>query len=218
MTIIEDKIPEIVLQKFVSVEVNPLDAQLSNCKYLKKLTNIFFGNSSPQGDEKNILFYGLTKKIVGLWKCNYESRYNDNDRKKILDCHNADEVISDKYCQYMLGNWQFQERRYLDSKTPSILRKLECNTTFPYKTLAGLKTGTYKLSDNTGNTIELEIRFKVGSRRQNLEELLLLHVALKQERNNCNHASGEKKRLPLEIVSRAIGEYVERFRDLLDRK
>lgn len=64
----------------------------------------------------------------------------------------------------------------------------------------------------------IDVKIMVSSKRQLLEELLLLHAALKQERNNSNHASELGKRLPLEIVSKAIQEYIEKFRYLRGKR
>ena len=80
-----------------------------------------------------------------------------------------------------------------------------------------MKANTYELRDERDETLTvmIDVKFKVSLKRQSLEELLRLHSALKQERNHSNHASEQKKRLSLEIISQAIHEYVEKFRQLM---
>ena len=50
-----------------------------------------------------------------------------------------------------------------------------------------------------------------------MEQLFLLHDALKKERNCCNHASEKGVRLPQKVVSMAIEIYVDKARDIIRR-
>ena len=49
---------------------------------------------------------------------------------------------------------------------------------------------------------------------QKLEDLFELHIALKKERNCCNHASEKGTRLSADVVRTALQEYIRLAREL----
>lgn len=63
--------------------------------------------------------------------------------------------------------------------------------------------------------ITLKVEDKFEDRMQELDELFLLHDALKKERNCINHASTKGVRLSNKIVKRAIEIYVKRAKEIL---
>ena len=76
---------------------------------------------------------------------------------------------------------------------------------------------TYKTKnkqDLTGFRIALHSNLETNEHKTKLEELFLLHKALKQERNCNNHASETTKRLPKPVVERAIKLYIKKFREI----
>jgi len=220
LTVIEDKMPEVVLEKFIQIDVNRETDRWNKKEYLKKLSKAFWKSNYNIGNEKNILFYGLTKEIGKLWIRDDGSKYDDIVCERMMSKYNTGEQIADEYCSYMLGAWQLNED-VSALMSSDILNHLESDIKKqPYKTLAALKADTYELKckDEEMSTIMIDVKIMVSSKRQLLEELLLLHAALKQERNNSNHASELGKRLPLEIVSKAIQEYIEKFRYLRGKR
>ena len=62
--------------------------------------------------------------------------------------------------------------------------------------------------------INLHNRLNTNAAKHKLEELFLLHQALKIERNHNNHASQKGIRLPKPVVERAIKLYVKKFREI----
>lgn len=56
---------------------------------------------------------------------------------------------------------------------------------------------------------------KSPEQKQSLENTLLLHSALKKERNCSNHASEKGIHLPAEVVKHAIEIYVKRVENVL---
>ncbi len=219
LTIIEDKMPEIILKRFVPISVNSERScqTVEEKKRLRKRLSKILNYGSFYSSEKNILFYGLTKRIEELWERDDETRYSDEVRMRLEKEYSAGKAIADDYCSYMLGVWKLKKNAVL-LQLSGILSNLENKTRKePYKTLAALKANTYELRDERDETLTvmIDVKFKVSLKRQSLEELLRLHSALKQERNHSNHASEQKKRLSLEIISQAIHEYVEKFRQLM---
>ena len=221
---------QIQIEKIVATEFNPRESWVSQIvdetdrwnkkEYLKKLSKAFWKSNYNIGNEKNILFYGLTKEIGKLWIRDDGSKYDDIVCERMMSKYNTGEQIADEYCSYMLGAWQLNED-VSALMSSDILNHLESDIKKqPYKTLAALKADTYELKckDEEMSTIMIDVKIMVSSKRQLLEELLLLHAALKQERNNSNHASELGKRLPLEIVSKAIQEYIEKFRYLRGKR
>ena len=79
----------------------------------------------------------------------------------------------------------------------------------------------YKPNRNTKNVINvtaiLSTNSKVTPLKPQMEQLFLLHDALKKERNCCNHASEKGVRLPQKVVSMAIEIYVDKARDIIRR-
>ena len=79
-----------------------------------------------------------------------------------------------------------------------------------YQTVAGLRDA-HKLGDD----IRLDaIHISPSVNRRKLERFLLLHKALKNERNNTNHASEKSLRLSLRVVKRMIYLYIDLAREL----
>lgn len=78
-----------------------------------------------------------------------------------------------------------------------------------YQTMAGVNEDNDKLKEIIGDYSVVK-----GEKQKKFEKVLLLHAALKQERNNSNHASEKIKRLPVELVNRMIDEYVALVRDI----
>ena len=74
--------------------------------------------------------------------------------------------------------------------------------------------------NNSPETVEARITVKVNSRfnsdanKQKLEDLFELHLALKKERNCCNHASEKGTRLSADVVRTALQEYIRLAREL----
>lgn len=69
-----------------------------------------------------------------------------------------------------------------------------------------------------GNSIKITFRAfenRGDSEYKNLNQHLLLHEALKKERNCCNHASQNGVRLPIKVVKCAIELYVDNVREIL---
>lgn len=79
-----------------------------------------------------------------------------------------------------------------------------------YQTVAGLRDA-HKLGDDIGLDA---IHISQSVDRRKLERFLLLHKALKNERNNTNHASEKSLRLPLWVVKRMIYLYIDLAREL----
>lgn len=78
-----------------------------------------------------------------------------------------------------------------------------------YQTVAGIRDA------NIIGDVKLDsIHIAPGVDRGKLEKVLLLHKALKNERNNTNHASERSLRLPLWVVKRMIEIYIGLIRDL----
>ncbi|MBQ8317608.1 MAG: hypothetical protein IJX85_04660 [Lachnospiraceae bacterium] len=80
---------------------------------------------------------------------------------------------------------------------------------YMYKTIAGVKH-----SDNIMLKYIDSISFNPGIAPMKLEKLLRLHSALKQERNNTNHASEKCMRLPLSVIKKAIYLYIKWVREI----
>lgn len=75
-------------------------------------------------------------------------------------------------------------------------------------------------NDYNKNRASVKIRFtafvrKDDSKYEKLNQQLLLHEALKKERNCCNHASQRGVRLPIKVVKRAIELYAENAKEIL---
>ncbi len=94
-------------------------------------------------------------------------------------------------------------------KKPSIsFTMLSClgKHTYPFK---------YKNKKTTFDVdLELKLHPALEKRQENLEELFLLHHALKKERNCNNHASEKGLRLPKKVVANAIQIYLDKIQEI----
>lgn len=65
-------------------------------------------------------------------------------------------------------------------------------------------------------SITLNINEQLVDHKREIDDLFLLHEALKQERNCSNHASEKGVRLSVRIVKRAIEIYVKRAKEIME--
>lgn len=65
-------------------------------------------------------------------------------------------------------------------------------------------------------SITLNVHDQVANHKRELDDLFLLHEALKQERNCSNHASEKGIRLSVKIVKRAIEIYVKKAKEIME--
>lgn len=135
-------------------------------------------------------------------------------RSKECTFFNADfyfkmgEEFFDKYKQYHInGRIEPGEKLLITSKI--------------YKTVAGIDNRyaeeiDMKWLNDIIEWIKLNDNIDGNEKaRRILEDTILLHRALKNERNNTNHASTKHRRLPLKIVSKAIDLYVQNVKYLI---
>ena len=78
-------------------------------------------------------------------------------------------------------------------------------------TWANIKDAEYMDGDK-------KIKIKINADRTKLEKVLLLHAALKQERNTTNHAADSYYRFPLTTMQEIILEYVRLCEDLRETR
>lgn len=157
---------------------------------------------------------------------NIDEEYILKQKKQLLDKYDNDEKITDFYCKFQeissrYGDDKWINKLFLD---PSIYAGLCSNSKeyflriikgTPLKTLAGLKNEEYVISNKNDTEIIVKAELPEKLNKTELEKLLILHEALKNERNNINHASDKVIRLPLKIVKKAVQEYIEIYRSLL---
>ena len=84
-----------------------------------------------------------------------------------------------------------------------------------YRTWAGISQGdTFDISNKSNKTcvVHGQLNPKLQQFRDDIDLILRLHEALKQERNNSNHASERGLRLDLRIVEQMMRAYVDMCR------
>ncbi len=101
---------------------------------------------------------------------------------------------------------------------------MEQNDQFKYKkpsisftilSYLGKDTYPFKYKNKTFDVdLELKLHPALEKRQENLEELFLLHHALKKERNCNNHASEKGLRLPKKVVTNAIQVYLDKIQEI----
>ncbi len=156
---------------------------------------------------------------------NIDEEYILKQKKQLLDKYDNNEEITDSYCKFQeissrYGDDKWINKLFLD---PGIYAGLCSNSKeyflhiiegTPFKTLAGLKNEEYIISNKNDTEIIVKAELLEKLNKTELERLLILHEALKNERNNINHASDKVIRLPLKIVKKAVQEYIEIYRSL----
>lgn len=205
-----------------------IDENTPGLKIFEKLVNYYKTNIEPTPNNSIIDFdsiYSNADKtgertieqkydsISSQW--NEERNINLNDYFMLKEAEHKytnGHIIEDRYIT--LQNYEFFCEKiggelwklYVDDN--KLLMTEEINgEKYLYKTFAGLKG-----EDNAIH--EASLNAGLVNKRRQLEELLLLHKAIRQERNNTNHASQKIKRLPNKLVKHIIEIYLEKVREL----
>jgi hypothetical protein len=123
--------------------------------------------------------------------------------------HNASFLDDDGIYIKFAQSIKKRNRKY--SSTP-LNNLLESENKFYYPTWATFINGEYAYMYG-------KQKYKIiihTNKRKELDQALRIHAALKQERNNCNHASNKGKRVPTEYIRRLIMLYVQLCQELYD--
>ena len=195
------------------------------------------------GEDGDELEFKLFKRFINIYLKNYnilmlpdlQRRLGLNyvcgncvlkQKNKLLDKYNNGEEITDFYCWFREISDICEDDKWVKKLllNPSIYAGLVLDDKeycfdivngIPLKTLAGLKNQEYIISQKDDIEIIVKVKLPGNLKKMELDKLLLLHEALKSERNNINHASDKGMRLPLKIVKKAVQEYIEIYRSLL---
>lgn len=209
LTLIEDKMPDVYFRKG-DKGVFSYEFDCSNTaknKFLKALAG--FRYESEEWVLFNYLKYtdhipdktGLLPVVTENFTETGENGL-EGLKRKLSRGLNRNSFVDD-YCRFR--RWEANYERYrnhtVESDHFTILRCRGQNKTFT-------KDGT------SAKLKYFKVNKKLEGHIADLDQLFLLHEALKRERNCCNHAS-EKGHLPLGVVRRAIQIYVEDAKGVL---
>lgn len=222
LTLIEDKMPKayvgeegsgrVITYKFVSVnmvklsEIKEEDRNSLKNEFMNALGNIWERNKPNRNTNK--IFYRLDhnrppevnrssgKKfipnILPNWKCN---EYFDI-LKELIENQDPENVLGYKY------NDTSKDK---DGVRHSVLKCLGNNV-------------EYKVTDEVTKqtqTAKITVRRNNGTDKEKLKRLFYLHNILKQERNDCNHASDGVARLSFDALRILIENYIEQAEAVL---
>ena len=152
---------------------------------------------------------------------NGTAQNSGSDQKTLLEtraeeCQVRDEESFIKaYCKF---------RRLVDISSKDKPEQHEADYSSILKWCKGFGKDQFSLTDREGNRIYVKLQIELNNKIKSshgeinqdyLETTLLLHSALKQERNCCNHASNKGTRLSTDVVKRAIEIYVKRVEKIL---
>lgn len=149
---------------------------------------------------------------------------SDEELSEIVDgiLHKDSHQFIDAYSKFHICNNERENKEiiYIDAKT--IYYKIrQCGYEFnqkPFLTLVH-NIGNYKRYSVKNNSvavrIDVIIKPEYKSKKRELDDLFILHDALKKERNCANHAAEEGIRLPASVVKRALEIYVEEAREFV---
>ena len=245
LTLIEDKMPEIYMgekgkndnkNKVLLYEFKNDDEKKS---YLEVLGPRYETN------EKRKIFYHTTMNYNTTWnylKNSVEARRDIKTLKELKNNLNTEDLLkgfADK-CTADLSDDDFI-KHYCEFRRLEDISSRDSQGVFKsdYGSILKWCKGDSKRKGNEKNIfeakqknkpnvsaelqIEIHEKIKKGSDQEEylqeeyLEETLLLHSALKKERNCCNHASDRGVRLSADIVKRAIKIYIERVDEILKK-
>lgn len=221
LTLIEDKMPEVYIGegKVISWETVGVD-DAKKKDFLKNL-------GQKYEKDENKISNSLEKKCL---KKQYLKRIDTKGKDKAeilktlkgnLDQEKNNDKFREKYCRFR--KW---EDIYENSDKPFLdyYGWDDKNLYFSIVRCCGKKEYTIdkdKKNDSRDNLITINIKMhpKVTSNdyKKSIDNLFLLHEALKKERNCSNHASDKGVRLSVKTVKRAIEIYIEMAREILSR-
>lgn len=238
LTLIEVKMPELYIDKKKAlvwdkenkrkIDINKkvllykfYDSNYYKTKYLRK-TGPYY-----EKDEKRIIFYYTTRDYNTSWGDNTDTDFQNTVNSELsgtidlealareCDVKLEDEQFIKTYCK-------FRRLEEIDSRENNEYYKSDYGSIL--KWCKGTNTkNTYEVQDRNGNTkasvgLQIELNNRMGNSQDRidyLENTLLLHSALKKERNCCNHASEKGVRLPADVVKHAIEIYAQRAEKVL---
>lgn len=148
--------------------------------------------------------------------------------RNILNKNNQEFI--DSYCQFRICNNELEANKVSAMDVRSIYYKIkQAGYGFhykPYMTLVhnaddsdmgnGKKYRIQKPGVNEERYVKISINPEDSQRKRKLDDLLLLHGALKMERNCANHASNKGVRLSAGIVKRALEIYVKEAEEFVN--
>lgn len=193
LTILEDKMPGVIMNRLIQIQVySKSDSKPEEFEKIEDLKEALGDKNKWERRKENIVFYGAMRKISSYNRSYWES-FN-----KVRDV-------------YLSKNKNMNEKFIINGRKWDTERRL--------RTPAGMNERKYEFEYGKDNSnpvkkMVMEAKLNYSKKRWELEVLLLLHMALKNERNNSNHASERGTRLPLEVVAAAIQEYVQIFRSI----
>lgn len=136
--------------------------------------------------------------------------------KNIMDKNNREFI--EVYCEFRICNSELEVNKVSNKDVRAIYYKIkQAGYGFaqkPFLTLVHMIGGSKKYSIQKNNVITerhltISINPEHSQRKRKLDDLFLLHGALKMERNCANHAANKGVRLPASVVKRALEIYVE---------
>ena len=195
----------------------------SNLELLETLMDRYVTDLSwtPIEDTKQLLSYD-EDKLNDLYKQLIDASEKTVEKKDIIE----------KYIVYRMKEYEFEKTGKYVTKVsdPKFMEQYLYNentgkgfTVFHSLMINGLSSETwaslkneyeYDIKDNDDKLVTFTITIPNKVDRKKLQDVLLLHAALKYERNNSNHASEKGERVPAKIVKYMILQYVDMCRQL----
>lgn len=224
LTVIESNMPEFYIKKnILSWDFD--DSDTIKTEFLEKL-------GQKYETKYNKIFYGL-KRVVKAE--DYYSGPTDSFRiadirsskRSLMNDNLREDAFIDEYCKfhrfesiYEAGGANENRLYYTDAENHiTIFTIIEaCNGQSKSFTCGNSNKSENGNSNKSANiTLSFHNRLGSVSMKSLLNKVILLHEALKRERNCCNHASENGVRLPIEVVKRAIELYVKDLRMILKK-
>ncbi len=195
----------------------------SNLKLLEKLMNKYVTdlNWTPTKEIKQLLSYD-EDKLNDLYKQLIDAYEKTCEKKDIIEkyiVYRMKECDFEKTGKYVakVADPKFMEQYLYNKNTGkgfNVSHSLMING-LSSETWASLENEyKYVIKDKDYKSVKFTITIPTKIDRQKLQDVLLLHAALKQERNNSNHASEKGERVPAKIVKYMILQYVDMCRQL----